>query len=74
MRRKRFIKHQVQYHVLNMKKVIFSRKIITKHEQNVVKSGLNIIPVGCCEDEVNRKGHLIKRQETVYVENVKNDL
>ena len=40
----KFIKHQVQYHVLNMNKVIVSRKIITKHEQNVVKSDLNIIP------------------------------
>ena len=27
-----------------------------------------------CEDEVNRKGLLIKPQETVHVENVKNDL
>ena len=26
-----------------------------------------------CEDEVNRKGHLMKPQEEVYVENVKND-
>ena len=26
-----------------------------------------------CEDEVNLKGHLMKPQEDVYVENVKND-
>ena len=42
--RKKSIQHQVQYHVLNMKKVIFLRKKATKHEQNVVKSGVNIIP------------------------------
>ena len=41
-----FIKHLVLKHVLNMSKVIFLRKIITKHEQNVVKSGWNIIPAG----------------------------
>ena len=41
-----FIKHLVLKHVLNMSKVIFLRKIITKHEQNVVKSGRNIIPAG----------------------------
>ena len=29
--RKKIIQHQVQYHVLNMKKVIFLRKIMTKH-------------------------------------------
>ena len=40
----KFIKHQVEYHVLNMKKVIFSRKIRTIHEQNLLKSSLNIIP------------------------------
>ena len=45
MRRKKFIKHQVQYHVLNMKKEWFFRTIISKHEQNVVKSGQNILPV-----------------------------
>ena len=38
-----FIKHLVLKHVLNMSKVIFLRKIIAKHEQNVVKSGLNAI-------------------------------
>ena len=42
----KFIKHQVPYHVLYMKKVIFSREMITKKEQNAVKSGLNIIPIG----------------------------
>ena len=26
-----------------------------------------------CEDEVNLKGHFMKLQEEVYVENVKND-
>ena len=41
-----FIKHLVLQHELNTTKVIFSRKIITKHKQNVVKSGLNIIPAG----------------------------
>ena len=45
MRRKKFIKHQVQYHVLNTKKEWFLRAIISKHEQNVVKSGQNILPV-----------------------------
>ena len=45
MRRKKFIKHQVQYHVLNTKKDWFLRTIISKHEQNVVKSGQNILPV-----------------------------
>ena len=43
--RKKFIKYLMLQHVLNTKKkVIFSRKIIIKHEQNVVKCGLNIIP------------------------------
>ena len=42
--RKKLEKHLMQYHVPNMKKVIFLRKIIKKHEQNVVKSGLIIIP------------------------------
>ena len=41
--RNKCIKHQVQYQLLNMKKVIVSRRMITKHEQNVLKSGLNII-------------------------------
>ena len=41
-----FIKHLVLQHELNTTKVIFSRKIITKHKQIVVKSGLNIIPAG----------------------------
>ena len=30
--RKKFIKHQVHYHMLKMKKVIFSRKIITNNK------------------------------------------
>ena len=34
----------MQYHVPNMKKVIFFEKDNKKHEQNVVKSGLIIIP------------------------------
>ena len=38
------IKHQVQYHVPNLQKRYFiSRKMTTKHEQNVEKSGLNTI-------------------------------
>ena len=42
--RRNLIKHQVQYHVPNLqKKVFFPRKMKTKHEQNVVKSGLNTI-------------------------------
>ena len=45
MRRIKFIKHQVRYHVLNTKKEWFLRTIISKHEQNVVKSGQNILPV-----------------------------
>ena len=65
-----------------MKKVIFSRKNIKKHEQNVVKSDF-IISMYCdyiekwseyytcneCEDEVNCKGHLTKLKETVHVDN-----
>ena len=35
--KKKFIKHQVKYHVLNMKNK-------TKHEQNLLNSGLNIKP------------------------------
>ena len=35
---------------------------------------LGVTALNMSEDEVNRKGHLIKPQETVYVENVKNDL
>ena len=42
--RKKFIKHQLQYHVHNMKKVMFLEKENKKHEQNKVKSGPNIIP------------------------------
>ena len=43
--RKKFIKYLMLQHVLNTKKSdFFSRKIITKHEQNVVKCCLNIIP------------------------------
>ena len=42
-----FIIHLVLKHLLNMTKVIFFfRKMITKHEQNIVKGGLNIIPAG----------------------------
>ena len=43
---KKFIKHQVQYHVLNSKSDLFEKdkKQNIKHEQNVVKNGLNIIP------------------------------
>ena len=41
--KKKFIKYLVLHHVLNIKKGIFSRKMITKHEQNAVKCGLNII-------------------------------
>ena len=41
-----FIKHKVPYHVFYMKKVIFSREMITKKKQDAVKSGLNIIPKG----------------------------
>ena len=41
------MKHQVQYHVLNSKKgdnFEKDKKQNIKHEQNVVKNGLNIIP------------------------------
>ena len=41
------MKHQVQYHVLNLKKsdlVEKDKKQNIEHEQNVVKNGLNIIP------------------------------
>ena len=44
---KKFMKHQVQYHLLNSKKSdLFEKdkKRNIKHEQNVVKNGLNIIP------------------------------
>ena len=44
--RKKFMKHLVLQYVFKTTKVIFLRKIITKHEQNAVKSGLNIIPAG----------------------------
>ena len=37
-------KHPVQYHVLQ-KRRFFERDHLTKHEQNEVKSGQNIIPV-----------------------------
>ena len=57
-----------------MKKVFFffARKIITKHEQNVVKSDLSNIQYTYreSEDEVKHKGHLIKLQEAVHVENL----
>ena len=47
MTRKKLTKHQVQYHMLNTQQSGFiSRKILPKHEQNVVKSGLNFIPAG----------------------------
>ena len=84
MRRKKFIKHLMQYHVPNMKKVIFFEKDNKKHEENVVKSDFNVSMYWhfikkwseyytCkeCEDEVNRKGHLTKLQEAVHVDNVK---
>ena len=43
---KKIIKHQLQYHMINMKKVIFFEKDKRQnilHEQKLVNHGLNII-------------------------------
>ena len=59
---------------LTRKKVTFLRKIVKHITWTECGEKLSeYYTCKGCEDEVNRKGHLMKPQEEVYVENVKND-
>ena len=60
----------MQYRVPNMKKVIFLRKII-KTWIKCSEKWSEYYTCKECEDKVNRKGHLMKPQETFHVDNVK---
>ena len=64
MRRKKFIKHQVQYHLLNMKKVIFFEKDNNKTWIEYSEKCSEYYTCKECENEVNQKGHLMKHQYT----------
>ena len=64
MRRKKFIKHHVQYHVLNMKKVDFFKKDNYKTWVECSEKWSEYYTCKECEDEVNQKGHLTKHQYT----------
>ena len=63
---KKFIKHQVRYHVLFMRKAILSKRIY----KTWIKKWSEYYTSKECEDKVNRKGHLIKPQDTFHVDNV----
>ena len=65
--RKKFIKHHVQYHVLNMKKVDFFKKDNYKTWVECSEKWPKYYTCKECEDKVNRKGHLTKPREAVHV-------
>ena len=56
----KFIKHQVPYHVLYMKKSDLFERDDNKKETEFSEKWSEYYSYMGCEDEVNRKGHLTK--------------
>ena len=64
---KKFIKHQVRYHVLFMKKSDFNVSM----NCDFIKKWSEYYTLKECEDEVNRKGHLTKpKKADFFIQNI----